>query len=384
MPSTASPARSALFTTDSDAPDSNRIAYLGSSNTLAGVQAGEVAVKALPNGAKCMGFVGFLGADNAKERIAGFKQAVEGKGIELVDVRGDDVDFARARSNVDDVLAANPEINCMVGFYSYNPPKIYEALQAAGKLGQITVIAFDEDPITLGAVKDGSFAGTVVQQPFEWGYQGMKLMAAYLEGDKSQIPANKLIIVPTKVIDKANVDEFEANLRRRRSANKLPRRGSWGRPVGRPAPAPCLPPPLAFITLCCARRPKVDVQGAPRGERAMVDPFLQLTDITKTYPGVIALAHVSLSRVAGRGDRPGRRERRRQIDLDEDSGRRGGAHRAARSSVDGAERHALTVPRRDRAPASPSSIRNSTCSTISMPPPMSSSAASRSMAGPCV
>jgi ribose transport system substrate-binding protein len=202
-----------LFTTDSDAPDSNRIAYLGSSNTAAGVQAGEIAVKVLPNGGKCMGFVGFLGADNAKERIAGFRQAVEGKGIELVDVRGDDVDFARARSNVDDVLAANPEINCMVGFYSYNPPKIYEALQAAGKLGQITVIAFDEDPITLGAVKDGSFAGTVVQQPFEWGYQGMKLMAAYLEGDKSQIPDNKLIIVPTKVIDKGNVDEFEANLK---------------------------------------------------------------------------------------------------------------------------------------------------------------------------
>ncbi|MEZ5781964.1 MAG: sugar-binding protein [Rhizobiaceae bacterium] len=202
-----------LFTTDSDAPDSNRIAYLGSSNTDAGVQAGEIAVKALPDGGKCMGFVGFLGADNAKERIAGFKQAIEGKGIELVDTRGDDVDFARARSNVDDVLAANPEINCMVGFYSYNPPKIYEALQSAGKLGQITVIAFDEDPITLGAVREGSFAGTVVQQPFEWGYQGMKLMAAYLEGDKSMIPENKLIIVPTKVIDKANVDQFEADLK---------------------------------------------------------------------------------------------------------------------------------------------------------------------------
>lgn len=204
-----------LFTTDSDAPESNRIAYLGSSNTAAGIQAGEIAVKALPGGAKCMGFVGFLGADNAKERIAGFKQAVEGKGIELVDVRGDDVDFARARSNVDDVLAANPEINCMVGFYSYNPPKIYEALQAAGKLGQITVIAFDEDPITLGAVKEGSFAATVVQDPYQWGYQGMHLMAKYLEGDKSGVPADKLIIVPTKIIDKDNVDAFSAELKAR-------------------------------------------------------------------------------------------------------------------------------------------------------------------------
>ncbi len=203
----------ALFTTDSDAPQSNRVAYIGSSNTDAGVQAGELAVKALPEGGKCMGFVGLLGADNAKERIAGFRKAVEGHNIELVDVRGDDIDFARARSNVDDVLAANPEITCMVGFYSYNPPKIYEALQAAGKLGQITVVAFDEDPITLGAVKDGSFAGTVVQQPFEWGYQGMKLMAQYLGGDKSMIPADKLIIIPTKVINKDNVDAFEEDLK---------------------------------------------------------------------------------------------------------------------------------------------------------------------------
>ena len=204
-----------LFTTDSDAADSDRIAYLGSSNTDAGVQAGEIAKEAMPDGGKCMGFVGFLGADNAVERIAGFRQAVEGSGIELVDVRGDDVDFARARSNVDDVLAADPEIDCMVGFYSYNPPKIYEALQAAGKLGEITVIAFDEDPITLGAVRSGDFAGTVVQDPYQWGYRGMKLMAAYLEGDKSGVPEDGLIIVPTKKIDKANVDAFESELKER-------------------------------------------------------------------------------------------------------------------------------------------------------------------------
>jgi ribose transport system substrate-binding protein len=204
-----------LFTTDSDAPASDRIAYLGSSNTDAGVQAGEIALKALPEGGKCMGFVGFLGADNAVERIAGFREAVEGSGIELVDVRGDDVDFARARANVDDVLAAMPEITCMVGFYSYNPPKIYEALQAAGKLGEITVIAFDEDPITLGAVREGSFAGTVVQDPYQWGYQGMHLMAKYLEGDRSGIPEDGLIIVPTKVIDPSNVDAFEAELKAR-------------------------------------------------------------------------------------------------------------------------------------------------------------------------
>ena len=72
---------------DSDAADSNRIAYLGSSNTDAGVQAGEIAIKALPNGGKCMGLWASSGR-YAKERIAD-SESIEGKGIELVDTRGD-------------------------------------------------------------------------------------------------------------------------------------------------------------------------------------------------------------------------------------------------------------------------------------------------------
>ena len=156
-----------LFTTDSDAPDTNRIAYIGSSNTEAGKQAGEIALKALPEGGKCIGFVGLPGADNARERIEGMKSTIAGSKVELIDVRGDDIDMTRAKRNVEDALAANPDIDCMVGFYSYNPPRIYEVLKESGKLGQVTVIAFDEDPITLGGVREGTIAGTVVQDPYE-------------------------------------------------------------------------------------------------------------------------------------------------------------------------------------------------------------------------
>src|SRR5262244_604600 len=201
-----------LFTTDSDAPASNRVAYIGSSNTDAGKQAGAIMLKAMPNGGKCMGFVGLPGADNARERIEGVKSTIAGSKIELVDVRGDDIDQTRAKRNVEDTLAANPDINCMVGFYSYNTPRIYEVLKESGKLGQIKVIGFDEDPITLGGVKEGTISGTVVQQPFEWGYRGMKLMAAYLEGNKAGIPKDGIIIVPGKVIDKSNVDAFTASM----------------------------------------------------------------------------------------------------------------------------------------------------------------------------
>jgi ribose transport system substrate-binding protein len=207
-----------LFTTDSDAPQSKRIAYIGSSNTDAGKQAGSLMLKALPNGGKCIGFVGLLEADNARERIEGIKEAIAGSKVELIDVRGDDIDQTRAKRNVEDALAKNPEIDCMVGIYSYNTPRIYEALKEAGKLGSIKIVGFDEDPITLGGVKEGTIVGTVVQQPYEWGYEGMKLMAKYIEGDKSGIPANGLIIVPTKIIDQSNVDAFWAELKQRTGA----------------------------------------------------------------------------------------------------------------------------------------------------------------------
>jgi ribose transport system substrate-binding protein len=200
----------ALFTTDSDAPQTNRIAYIGSSNVDAGLQAAEIAKKAMPHGGKCLGFVGLLGADNARERIEGFKKGIEGTGISLIDVRGDDLDQTRAKENVSDALVADPQVTCMVGFYSYNTPQIYAALKEAGELGKITVVGFDGLPATLGGVKEGTIASTVVQQPFLWAYQGMKLMAAYVNGDKSGIPAGGLIIIPTKIITQQTVDAYVA------------------------------------------------------------------------------------------------------------------------------------------------------------------------------
>ena len=55
--------------------------------------------------------------------------------------------------------------------------------------------------------------GTVVQQPFEFGYQSMTDMIKYKNGDKSFIPANKQIIIPTRIIDKSNVADFQKQMK---------------------------------------------------------------------------------------------------------------------------------------------------------------------------
>lgn len=202
-----------LFTSDSDAPDTDRMLYIGTDNVAAGEQAGELIKKALPDGGKIMLFVGTMGAANAQERVQGIRNVVEGTNIEIIDVRTDEVDFARAKRNVEDTLTTYPDIDGLVGLWSYNTPQIVQAVKAAGKVGDVKVIGFDEDPVTLRGIADGVVDATVVQQPYEFGYQSMINMAKVLDGDKSFIPADELMIVPTKVIDKTNVAEFQKQMR---------------------------------------------------------------------------------------------------------------------------------------------------------------------------
>ena len=202
-----------VITQDSDAPNSDRAVYIGTDNVAAGRQAGEIIKEALPNGGKIMLFVGSKDARNAAERSQGIREALQGSSIEIIDTRTDETDHARAKANAADTLVKYPDVAALVGLWSYNGPKILNAVQEANKVGQVKIICFDEEDETLAGVKNGSIFATVVQQPYEFGYQSVKTMAKILGGDRSVIPANKLIIVPTLIIKKGEVEAFEEKLR---------------------------------------------------------------------------------------------------------------------------------------------------------------------------
>src|SRR6185503_2674082 len=119
----------------------------------------------------------------------------------------------RAKSNAADTLVNNADVAALVGLWSYNGPAIVGAVRDAGKVGKVKIIAFDEEDETLNGIKDGSIYATVVQQPFEFGYQSMKLMARILEGDRSGIPATKQIFVPTLAIKKEQVEDFSQKIK---------------------------------------------------------------------------------------------------------------------------------------------------------------------------
>jgi ribose transport system substrate-binding protein len=204
--------RALLITQDSDAPDTDRAVYLGADNRAAGRQAGELIKKALPQGGKIMVFVGKREVLNARERFEGLKQSLEGSKVTIIDLMTDDANAGTARENAYQALKKYPDIAGMVGLWSYNGPSIVQALRPEGKLGAVKIVCFDDDRDTLAAIKEGAIFGTVAQQPFDYGYQAVKTAEQILKGDRSVIPANKTIFIPTIVVQRDNVDAYSKKL----------------------------------------------------------------------------------------------------------------------------------------------------------------------------
>ncbi len=207
-----------LITQDSDAPQSNRLCYLGTDNYEAGRAAAALIKQALPKGGEIMLFVGNLDAQNAQDRKRGIEDALAGSNTTVVGTLTDETDRAKAVSNVQDTLVAYPEVDCLVGLWSYNGPAILSGVRDSGKLGEVKIVCFDEREETLQGVKDGHIVGTIVQQPFQFGYQSVMLLHRLANGDASMIPENKQVFIPVKTITKENVDAFWKQLKEQMGA----------------------------------------------------------------------------------------------------------------------------------------------------------------------
>ena len=198
--------KSQIITVDSDAPESDRLFYLGTNNVEAGRQAGELLKEALPNGGKVMAFVGVGDQANAVERYQGLKEAVAGTNIEILDLRTDEANIGKARRNAEDTLTKYPDLAGMVGLWAYNAPACLKAVKDKGVAGKVKIIAFDEEVETLKAIDTGEIHGTVVQQPYEFGYQAIKALRSIIIDNKTpqdlEIPDTRQKFIATKMIRK--------------------------------------------------------------------------------------------------------------------------------------------------------------------------------------
>ena len=112
-------------------------------------------------------------------------------------------------------MSRHPDIAGMIGLFTYNAPLCLEALKQADKIGKVKVISFDEADETLQGIIDGTVAGTVVQNPFEYGRMSVKILAGLARGKtlaELGVPESGFVDIPARAIEKDNVDAFWAEL----------------------------------------------------------------------------------------------------------------------------------------------------------------------------
>ena len=178
-------------------------------------------------------FIGGMGQDNSKHRRQGvIDELFDRPRPEKLDTKNYDLDLEKvldsgkyqiirtiladdqnAKDKASDAINAYPGMKAMVGLFEYNPPGCYQALKQADKLGQIKLIGFDENDVTLKGIKDGYITGTIVQDPYQYGYQSVKILKDILEGKKTK----SFIDIAPRKITKENVDEYWADLKAKKA-----------------------------------------------------------------------------------------------------------------------------------------------------------------------
>lgn len=163
-----------------------RFAFVGTDNLLGGVELGKCAAGLRSQGGKYITFVGITSAQNAGERIGGFAQGA-GDRFEDLGTMGDDIDLSRARDNVRNAIRNHPDLNTLVGIWSYNAPAIVDVVKELNRRKDFTIVTFDAERLAIQAMADGMIDAMVVQNPYEMGNQGVRLLKALAEGDERMV-----------------------------------------------------------------------------------------------------------------------------------------------------------------------------------------------------
>jgi len=228
--------KSLLITNDSDAPNAPRLCYIGMDNYEAGLMCGKLARDGCKGG-KVAIFIGRLEQDNAKRRRQGFIDGLLGRtpdptrydepatvineaGYTIVGTWTDSFDRAKAKANIEDVIIKHPDLALMTGLFEYNSTLAVEVLRQTGKQGKIQLAAFDEGADVIAAIKEGFVLGTVVQDPYGYGFESVRVLNAFTKGDMSMVPENGVINIPAKVIKKDNAEAFWKDLKAKIKAGK--------------------------------------------------------------------------------------------------------------------------------------------------------------------
>ncbi len=224
-----------LVTHDSDAPYAKRLCYVGMDNYTAGKACGKLVEEAMPGGGTVMISIGNVNQDNARLRRQGLidvlmgrpdnptgfdpiDQVLVGERYTIVGTLTDHHDLALAKANAVQALKDHPDLGCMVGMFGYSSPLCLEALKESGKNGAVKLVAFDENDATLQGIVDGDIYATLVQDPYQFGFQSVRILVRKARGDDTVLPLSGALYFRAMPIRQADVEIFKIRLNKQLSS----------------------------------------------------------------------------------------------------------------------------------------------------------------------
>jgi ribose transport system substrate-binding protein len=179
---------------------------------LAAYKAAQAAIQAMGGKGNLVHLTGNKVDSNTQRRIAGVQKAVDETGgkVKLLQTVTDvDTDLQTAQKAVADLLAAKGDQIQGIVNTAYNPAVASAEGVKQSKL-PIKVVAIDDDKTILADIRDGSVAGTVVQNPVGQASVGSYALMK-LAGGCTMTQPGVIIDSGSFVVDKANIDTYDTD-----------------------------------------------------------------------------------------------------------------------------------------------------------------------------
>lgn len=179
------------------------ISSIATDNVKGGAAAADDLAKLIGNKGKVLVLPFKAGAATSDDRQRGFEQEIKKyPNIKSVTPQYTNNDPARAASEVESTLSANPDLS---GIYATNDRSVEgtaTALRNAGKIGMVKVVAFDTGPQQVQELQQGIVQALIGQVPREIGTDAVDAIAASLTGK----PVTKSVTTTTVTVTKSNLN----------------------------------------------------------------------------------------------------------------------------------------------------------------------------------
>jgi len=161
---------------DADAPESNRILFIGTDNFRAGQDSGK-RMATLLGGQGRVVIITLSGQRNSEERVRGVNEALKNyPGIKIVDTIDDKGDSRVADDGISALLTKKEKIDGIIGLEASGGEGAADSLHRLDMTEKIKIVAFDKDPQTLEGIERKWITATVVQKPYVMAFYGVRFL----------------------------------------------------------------------------------------------------------------------------------------------------------------------------------------------------------------